>query len=225
GIPSGSDCRIEDDCTIASSAPLWAFFDFGPRRLVVKGGKEVSVLDDGILGISAAGILLEQSAKILAPGAGLGLQRVQLTADGDIRLQVGSAMGGSSSAGTLQSPGEGGSINVSAATAILAGNLRAHGEGRDTYGGTIEVDTTGDLAVAALDVSGGDRAGGGDITLTSGGTITASAAIKAQGLDGGTVELDAGADAVTSSGATIDVQATGPDGSGGSVDVSAGGSV
>src|SRR5262249_52987730 len=124
-----------------------------------------------------------------------------------------------------QSPGEGGSIDVSATTATLAGNLRARGEGRDTYGGSIEVDTTGDLAVAGLDVSGGDRAGGGDVTLMSDGTITAAAAIKAQGLDGGSIEFDAGADVVTSSGATIEVQATGPDGSGGSVDVSAGGSV
>src|SRR4029453_1990927 len=95
----------------------------------------------------------------------------------------------SSSAGTLQQVGVGGSITVFADTATIAGSLRADGSGRDTYGGTVGVETTGNLSVAGLDVSGGDRAGGGDITLLSYATVTASAAIKAQGLDGGGAEV------------------------------------
>src|SRR5262245_9291918 len=224
GVVSGNDCRIDADCTVDSSAPLGALLDFGSRRLVIKSGKEVTVLGDGILDISAGSILLETSAKILAPGAGFGAQRITLDADGEIALQAGSAID-VSSAGTLEEVGFGGTITIFATTATIAGNLRAKGSGRDTYGGTIDVDTTGDLSVAGIDVSGGDRAGGGDITLFADGSVIASGAIKAQGLDGGTVQIDADGDVVTANAATIEVQATGPDGSGGSVDVSAGGSV
>jgi hypothetical protein len=224
GEVSGNDCQISADCTIESSAPTWALLEFGDRRLVIKSGTKVTVLGDGILDISAAAVLLETSAKILAPGAGFGQQRVIVETDGDVTLQTGSAIDVSSAAGTLQAVGVGGSITLLAATATIAGNLRASGAGRDTYGGTIDVVTTGSLSVAGLDVSGGDRAGGGDITLLSNATVTASGAIKAEGLDGGTVEMDGDADVVTTSDATIEVQATGPDGSGGSVAVSTGGS-
>src|SRR5262245_5396922 len=224
GVVSGNDCRITTDCTIDSSAPTWAILQFGTRRLVVGNGAKVTVLGDGILDITAAAVLLEPSARIIALGAGFGQQRVNLSADGDVTLQAGSVIDVSSSAGTLQAVGFGGSITVTADSATIAGALRADGSGRDTYGGTIDVETTGNLSVAGLDVSGGDRAGGGDITLVSNATITASAAIKAQGLDGGTIEMDADVDVVTTRDATVEVQATGPDGSGGSVDVSAGGS-
>jgi len=223
-VASGNDCRISADCTIDSSAPTWAILQFGARRLVIGSGAKVMVLGDGILDISAGAVLLEASARIVALGTGFGQQRVNLSADGDVTLQGGSVIDVSSAAGTLQQVGVGGSITVIAATATIAGSLRASGSGRDTYGGTIDVETTGNLSVAGLDVSGGDRAGGGDITLISNASLTASAAIKAQGLDGGTLEMDGDGDVVTTRDATIEVQATGPDGSGGSVDVSAGGS-
>src|SRR5262245_9431945 len=223
GVVSGNDCRISADCTIDSSAPTWAILQFGARRLVIGGGTKVTVLGDGILDISAGSVLLEASARIVAPGAGLGQQRVDLAADGDVTLQAGSVI--DVSAGTLEDVSVGGSITVIAPTATLAGSLRAGAAGRNAYGGTIFVSTTGDISVAGLDASGGDQdGGGGDITLMSNGAITASGAIKAHGLDGGTVEMDGDGDVVTTKDATIEVQATGPAGSGGSVDVSAGGS-
>ncbi len=225
GTPSGNECVIQADCTIDSAAPAGTSIDLGTRRLVVKSGKQISVTGAGILSVSAASILLETSAKLVSPGDGLGLQRVDLSADGDVTLESGSAVDVSSTAGSLQSLGVGGSISLYAATATIAGNLRAGGSGRDTYGGTVFVVTGGALAVSGLDVSGGDRAGGGDITLLADGSINATGAIKAQGADGGTVEFDSGGDVVTTNAATILVQATGPDGSGGSVDVSADGSI
>src|SRR5262245_66427700 len=53
GVASGNDCRISADCTIDSSAPTWAILQFGARRLVIGSGAKVTVLDDGILDISA----------------------------------------------------------------------------------------------------------------------------------------------------------------------------
>src|SRR4030095_11258814 len=92
-------------------------------------------------------------------------------------------------------------LRHAAVVSLFRGGRQAfRGLGRDTYGGTIDVETTGNLAGAGLDVSGGDRAGGGDITLLSNGTITASGAIKAQGFDGGALAVAAHGDVGQASG-------------------------
>src|SRR4029453_17966944 len=115
GVVSGNDCRIGAAGPGESWAP-WPLLYFGSRRLVIKSGKEVTVLGDGILNISAGSILLETSAKILAPGTGFGAQGVSLDADGEVALQAGSAIDVSSSAGTLEHVGIGGSIMIFAPT-------------------------------------------------------------------------------------------------------------
>jgi hypothetical protein len=222
GVLSGDDCRIDADCTLPSSSP-YPLYDLGSRRLVVM--KQVTVQGDGVLRIAAESILFGSSGSIRAGGAGTGTQHLELTASGDVTLLSGSVLDVSSGVGSVDDPGSGGTIDVRGATVQIDGKLLAHGTSRDTYGGEVYVEATGDLTVALTDVSGGDRAGGGDASFYAAGSLAVTGPIKCQGLDGGGLTMDVGGDIVTASAAEIQVQGTGADGSGGSIDAYAGGSV
>jgi hypothetical protein len=222
GVLSGQECRVDVECTLPSSAP-YPVYDFGARRLVVN--KQITVQGDGVLQVVAESILFGSSGSIRAGGAGMGAQRLELMASGDIALPTGSVLDVSTGVGSVDSPGSGGLIDVRGATVQIAGKLLAHGTNRDTYGGYVNVEATGDLSIGLTDVSGGDRAGGGEASFYAAGSMAATGPIKCQGLEGGGLTIDVGGDVVTSSVATIQLQATGADGSGGSLDAYAGGSV
>ena len=96
------------------------------------------------------------------------------------------------------------------------------------YGGEIDLFATGSVDVdgPGLDVSGGDLGAAGFLTIEA---LTGSVDVTspAEGLrgDGGDIEMSAATTLQTSSAAMINVDANGDAGSGGAVDLSAGGNV
>src|SRR5262249_29952391 len=204
--------------------------DLGNRKLVVGASKTLTVLDQGVLSVTANGVELQPGAKIVAAGDSTGIQVVVLTSTTDLSLADGSLVDVSSNAG-------GGILALYANTGTLSitGAIRAnHGTGRDSDGGSVTIEGAGDVSIAgasqvAIDVTGGDRdGGGGDVTVVSdNGKVTIAAPIDAHGggFDGGEVEFDAVTDVITTVAAPIQIEAEGPGGSGGSLDVSAGGSI
>jgi hypothetical protein len=209
--PGTLDCRVDVDCVLPSSQPYPApGYDFGARRLVVT--KMLTVDGDGILRVRGGGLLVTGSGSIHAAGNGMGGQLVEMFLSGDITVETGGLVDVSSGVAF----GSAGSIDLRGAAIRIDGRLLANGTGRDTYGGYITVDATGDLSVASVDASGGDRAGGGDASFYATGSITGAGPVKCSGADGGSVYYEAGGAITTTSLATSDVGATGPDGSGGS---------
>jgi hypothetical protein len=95
------------------------------------------------------------------------------------------------------------------------------GTGRDSAGGAVTIDALNDVSIGgavqtAIDVTGGDRDGGGGlVTVTSDAAkVTIAAPIDARGggFDGGDVEFDANTDVLTTTKATIQIEAAGPGG-------------
>ncbi len=220
------DCTISVDCSVQSGLIL----DLGSRKLVVAASKTLTILDQGVLFVTANGVVLQPGAKIVAGGDGTGTQVVVLTSSTDLTLADGSLIDVSSAAGggNVELYANAGAANV---TGVIRGN---HGTGRDSDGGTVTIEASGDVSIAgasqaAIDVTGGDRDGGGGIVtvVSDNGKVTIAAPIDAHGggFDGGDVEFDAGTDVITTAAASIQIEAEGPGGSGGSLDVSANGSI
>src|SRR5262245_17275264 len=222
--PGTLDCRVDVDCVLPSNqlypAPA---YDFGDRRLVVT--KTITVDGAGILRVAGGGLLVTGSGTIHAAGDGQGAQMVEMFLTGDITVQTGGIVDVSSGAGSLTAPGSGGTIDLRGAAIQMNGKLLAYGDGRDTYGGEVNLDAKGDLTVANVNAGGGDRAGGGDVSFYATGSITATGPVECDGLDGGSVSYDAGGGITTTTPATVDIGATGPDGDAGSFDASANGTV
>ena len=218
------DCTISADCTLQSGLTL----DLQSRRLVVAASKTLTIAGQGVLTLKANGIVLQAGAKILAPGDNTGAQVVVLTSTADFTLGDGSLIDVSSAAG-------GGDVELYAPASgfTSTGAIRANnGTGRDSDGGSVTVEALNDVSIGgavstAIDASGGDRDGGGGLVtvISDAGKVTIAAPIDAHGggFDGGDVEFDANTEVLTTPAGTIQIEAEGPGGSGGSLAVSAGG--
>jgi hypothetical protein len=216
------DCTISDDCTVQSGLTL----DLQGRRLVVAASKTLTIADAGQLTVKANGIVLQAGAKIVAPGDNTGAQIVILTSTADFSLGDGSLIDVSSNAG-------GGSLELDAPAGVFTstGSIRANsGTSRDSDGGSVTIEALNDVSIGgavqtAIDVTGGDRDGGGGFVtvISDAGKVTIAAPIDAHGggFDGGDVEFDANTDVLTTTAATIQIEAEGPGGSGGSLAINA----
>ena len=227
GDPNGTtDCTISADCTLQSGLTL----DLKARRLVVAASKTLTVTDEGLLTVKANGIVLQPGAKIVAQGDNTGAQTVILTSTAAFTLADGSLI-------DVSSGGGGGDVELYAPAGgfTSTGSIRANnGTGRDADGGFVSIEALNDVSIGgavqtAIDASGGDRDGGGGfITVTSdAGATTIGAPIDAHGggFDGGDVEFDANTNVVTTPAATIQIEAEGPGGSGGSLAINAEGQI
>jgi hypothetical protein len=216
------DCTISDDCTVQSGLTL----DLQDRRLVVTASKTLTIADAGQLTLKANGIVLQAGAKIVAPGDNTGAQIVIMTSTADFTLGDGSLIDASSNGG-------GGYIELDAPAGAFTstGAIRANsGTSRDSDGGDVIIEALNDVSVGgavqtAIDVTSGDRDGGGGLVtvISDAGKVTIAAPIDAHGggFDGGDVEFDANTDVLTTTVATIQIEAEGPAGSGGSLAINA----
>src|SRR5262249_49546025 len=193
--PDSVACTISDDCFVQSGLNL----DLLGRNLVVAANKTLTVQGAGILTVKANSIVLQTGAKIVAAGDGTDAQAVVLTSSTDITLGDSSMIDVSSAAG-------GGDVELYAPAGAmkLNGSIRANnGTGRDSDGGTVTVEASGDVIIAgssptAIDVSGGDRDGGGGFVtvMSDDGKVTVAAPVAAHGggVDGGGGQFDAATD-------------------------------
>ena len=213
------DCTIAASCTITVPAGGLTI-DLGARKLVLS--KTLTVQGADVLTINAGSVLVD-GGSIVAPGSnGIG---------GNITIDAATSMTFQNDALVDVSGGvSGGIVDLEALGGDLSfsGRIKANATTRDGDGGAVTLNATGNMNLAGgpIDVSGGDRAGGGflDAEVVN-GSLVVSAPLSVPGGDGGDVILVGGTTLQTTAAADINVSATGDAGSGGSIDLSASGDV
>ena len=249
--PAANPCTISGVQNVASGCTL----DFGARSVVVTGtlqsatapgsyalsagdltlnGGRIRAL--GPTGLSGGNVTLTVAGAVVLSGSGPTLDVSGAEGGGLLTVNAGSidVRAGSVAADGTSSDACGGAITLHAAPGPLRMAVTVHATGSsqcsggqlDLAGQSVEVD-------AALNTSGGDGPGGILITANAGDIVIAgSASLKANGEqvdidsggDGGPIELDADSGNVTVLGA-INADGGSPDGSAGSIDISAAGTV
>jgi hypothetical protein len=215
---------VDDPCVLTASLNVasGSIFDLGGRDLVIAANQTLTVMDAGFMTIRAGAITLDDGARIVANGNdGIG---------GDVVLQATGAIVLDPSARIDVSGGAGGTLDLSSSSLQMNGQLRAEATLRDSEGGLVTIQTTGDANVNGTGIlaSSGNRFGcGGYLEILAGGSISVTAPIEFRGgdCDGGDVDLDALGDVTIGAAAELNVLATYEFGSGGAISLTAGGDV
>src|SRR5713101_7471660 len=139
---------------------------------------------------------------------------------GSVRVETGGNGDGTVDVSAGLSPGE---IDLIAhGNVVVNGSLDSNASNNQGSGGVINVSADGNVTIAGpISAKAGLLGLGGEITARAGGTLTTSALIRADGGDGGDVELDSLNSDVTT-GADVNASAGGTFGDGGTVTVLAG---
>jgi len=227
-----------DPCVVSTAVPVTtgSLIDLAGRELRVVPGGALDV-GGGSMTIRAGRVSVASGGFIRARGSGAASGGIIIINAGDVTLAAAGSSGALDANGapggtitvnasgdlTLTGPfavdaralalaDEGGTVNLLARNATLAGQVRVLG-GTESLGGDITVTVTGALTVSALlDAAGGDGGsidleagaggGAGDLVLAAGGTLRADATLA--GGFGGTVDIAAGGDGVGSGRVTLD---------------------
>jgi hypothetical protein len=182
--PSANPCVV----TASINVPTGSVFDLGGRDLIISANRTLTVLGTGIMFVSAGNITLDDGARIVANGtAGVGgdltlVSSGTLTLDPSSRIDV--------------SGGAGGSVLLMANAVVMNGQIRANATLRDSEGGLVSIQTTGNVSIAGTGILGasGNRFGcGGFMEIVSDGSVSATAPIDFRGgdCDGGDIDIDA----------------------------------
>jgi cysteine-rich repeat protein len=221
--PAADPCNVTQNTTV-DGLPT-TILDFGTRALVIKHGNTLSVAAGfGFITIKAGSLVIE-------PGAGLVTQGtngnpggvITVTTTGDINIQA-----AGTARGRIDVSGEG-----SGGTAILnaGGNFNLDGvidgqsDTSDNDGGEIDVTTGGTITVhGSIDVTGGSQGSGGTISFEAGGAVNVVTLLDASGgdTDGGEIDIDSQHADISVGPLSVDGSATG---SGGLVDITAQGNI
>jgi hypothetical protein len=225
-LPSGAWavlplCAVNaDPCIVANTINVTSgsIFDLGGRDLIIATGKTINVTGAGAVAIFADDVTFQDSAKIIANGSSEDGGEVNIFATGAVTMAASSRIDVNSAYA--------GSIDITAESVALSGELRAISTTRDGDGGLITIVTTGDSSVggAGINATGGDRFGsGGLVDVIADGDIgvTAKIFVKGGDGDGGDVDLDAGGSITTSAAAELNSIATFEFGSGGAISLTA----
>jgi hypothetical protein len=210
---SGDPCTVTATKTVTPGSVL----DFGGRTLELSVNGKLNVSPAGSLTIMAGQLHLGNGRTIVDRGGS-----VTISTTGNIQLDSGSAIDTSTTdAGlatiTLHADGD----------LVLNGSLNASGTSGGGGGGQITADGTNVTVGATVGAAGGSQSSGGGISLLARALLTVNATLDVSGgdLDGGTIELDADSDVVVAAIGKLDVHATGGSGFGGTVAVTATGTI
>lgn len=218
---TGNPCVVSGAHAVDAGSVL----DFGPAVELRFAPSAVVTIRAGVprtLSLSAGAIVLQPGAAIV--GGELAVVSLDATA-GELRLE----RSGATAARIDVSANQAGSVTLTAsAGVVLAGSVEARGSGRDAQGGTITVSSgaqtlvTGSLLASAT----GNGSAGGSIELAAEGSIAVDGTLSAAGNDfgGGTIVVAARGGALDLAG-SVDVRGGAPDGSAGSVELAATGSI
>jgi hypothetical protein len=215
--PSGTGpCTIAKTFTIANGCVL----DFGTRAVAVKGTLDVGsrnmTLKAGSLTVASGGKMLGLGNSA-PPGDHGGMIVIQTT--GAVLVDKAAANGVIDVSGDTLA----GAVLIQAGGSVtLKGRLLAQNSTSSGGGGTITIRAGGDfISFAASDLlAGGSPVNvAGAIDIVAGGRVDLGEKVDLVGGDGGVLDVEAGADAVTR---TIDADATGDAGSGGCIGIAAG---
>ncbi len=213
-----------DPCVVSSAKTVspGSILDLGSRALDVRAGGSLSV-SSGLMTILAGSVRVESGGDLLGSSSQATGASIKVMTSGDIRVETGANGAGTIDVSADLNPGE---IDLLAhGNVVLAGSINASANGTQGDGGVVNVSADGNVSVTGpIAAMAGLQGLGGEITVRAGGTLTTSAIVRADGGDGGDVELDAlGGDITT--GADVNASAGGSIGDGGTVTVIASGNV
>jgi len=227
GATVPADLCTGDPCVVSGARTVDAgsVLDFGDvaLRLTPAAVLTIGAGTPRTVAIRARSIVLQPGAAIVGTGDAATVSL--LARSGEIRIE----RSGATSARIDVSGNQAGTVTLDARGALaLAGNIEARGSGRDAQGGTIEATSAADLTVtgSVLASATGNGAAGGSIELAAAGAVSSTGTLSAAGNDfgGGTIAIEANGGNLDVAGA-VDVRGGNPDGSAGTVDLSASGSV
>src|SRR5882724_1447121 len=198
-----------DPCVVSSAKTVTpgSTLDLGSRALDVRAGGSLSV-SSGLMTILAGSVRVESGGALLGSSTQATGASIKVMTSGDIRVETGANGAGTIDVSADLSPGE---IDLLAhGNVVLAGSINANANSTQGDGGVINVSADGNLSVTGpIAATAGLQGLGGEITVRAGGTLATSAIVRADGGDGGDVELDAlGGDITTGAAGTVSVART-----------------
>ena len=213
-----------DPCVVSTAKAVapGSTLDLGSRALDVRAGGSLGV-SSGLMTILAGSVRVESGGALLGSSPQATGASIKVMTSGDIRVETGANGAGTIDVSADLNPGE---IDLLAhGNVVLAGSINTSANNAQGDGGVVNVSADGNVSVTGPVAATAGLAGlGGEITVRAGGTLTTSAIVRADGGDGGDVELDAlGGDITT--GADVNASAGGSIGDGGTVTVIASGNV
>jgi hypothetical protein len=239
----GDPCVIARDANVDVGGTL--LLDFGPRRVVLD-----AVLTSGATALT----ILAGEFEIRSGGQIRGTRSVAVTADGNVvlngtrgtgavrligpdeaTLALASRNGAVSAIGrifldTSDPASDAGTLTAAAATRIeLRGEVTGSG-GSLAGGGTIELQSGGDVTLGSVTLNGGED-DGGLLSIVAAGTVRCEGPLTLEGAGdqgaGGEIDVNAGGDVVFLQGVRLRGSTSGPSscGDAGTLDVTAGGTL
>jgi len=208
-----------DPCTVSTAvtADPGSTLDFGSRQLDVTPTGSITV-PTGQLTINAGSVRVETHGALLGGQTPDGTgANIKVTTTGDVRIETGASGDGRIDVSATNNPGE---IDVLAGGAVyILGRINSIGTGTNGSGGIINVQTGGNLTLSGSVLAQGGTGLdglGGEISIQVGGTASETGTVRADGAEAGDIEIDANGD-ITASG-TYNAGASGTStGDGGSV--------
>jgi cysteine-rich repeat protein len=214
--PTVDPCTVTGTISVANGSIL----DFGTRALVVQKTLDVG---GGAMTIRAGSVRVAPGGSLLGKSTGKG-GTITIVAVTTIAVE---ASGSTLARVDTSGDGGGGRIDFTAGGAVtLAGSLTSRGSTNAGPGGTISIVAGSSLTVTGpITASGGSQEVGGDVGFSATNALTIGGVVDASGgsVGGGTITCDAGGDLTTT--ARLDVSAMSSGGDGGSIDLTAGGTL
>jgi hypothetical protein len=211
GCAPGPNCTITKDYVISDACTL----DFGTRNVTVADSSHLSV-PKGTVTIRAGRLTLGGFIDGLGTGLGARGAMIIIETTGNVDVTAAGRI-------DLSGNGNGGDLIVRAGGSVsIAGHVQADFLNRAAGGGLIDIAGLGNFTSSGVisAVGGSDSDGGGEIDLSAGGAMILTTDLDVSGLDGGFVTLQAGG-ALSMHG--IEASGGGDAGSGGCIDIGAGG--
>ena len=213
--PSADPCVVSATKTVTPGSTL----DFGSRALDVQNKGQL-VIGSGLMTILAGSVRVESGGDLLGSTTQDTGASIKVMTTGDIRVETGGNGDGTVDVSAGFNPGE---IDLIAHGNItIGGSLGSNASNNQGSGGVINVTADGNVSIAGpISAKAGLLGLGGEIFAQAGGTLTTGALVRADGGDGGDIELDSLNGDVTT-GADVNASAGGTFGDGGTVTVLAG---
>lgn len=206
----GSTCFIDNrECPVVAGSTL----DFGTQDVVLRQGSKLDV-GNGSMTILAKSFTLQGGTALLGRTSQNGSGTISVQTTGNI--VVVKPTQGSAGRIDVADPASGGRIELLSATGTIQidGVLDARGTNSDASGGSVDVSAASVIVGGEVRTDGGIQGAGGAIALDAkAGALAVSGRLDGFGGSGGAIDLTA-SNTVTTTG-TVDIRATAAGGDGG----------
>jgi cysteine-rich repeat protein len=206
---------VADPCVVSTAVTVTpgSTLDFGTRALDVQGTGTITV-SGGPLAILAGSVRVESHGNIFGTVSQGAAGSISIVTTGDIRVETGVNGDGAIDTSTSDNPGE---IDLlSHGNITIDGDVNSNATTSQGTGGVINVTADGNVTVTnAVRARGGTIGLGGEITIRA-ATASVTGTVRADGGDGGDIEIDALNGDITTPG-TVDASAGGQTGDGGTI--------